>query len=82
MARGFRVARVETIVESLGGAHRVQQKADEHQELLRRISFIQDVQAAWLLLLCRATPRANCPVAHSEAVKRPTEPVGQIDWRW
>ena len=37
----------------------LEQKADEHKELLRRIPFIQDLQAAWLLLLYCATPRAN-----------------------
>ena len=37
----------------------LEQKADEHEELLRRIPAIQDVQLAWLLLLYCAVPRAN-----------------------
>ena len=37
----------------------LEQKADEHEELLRRIPAIQDVQAAWLLLQYCAVPRAN-----------------------
>ena len=37
----------------------LEQKADEHEELLRRIPAIQDVQSAWLLLLYCAVPRAN-----------------------
>ena len=38
----------------------LEQKADEHKELLRRIPFVQDVQPAWLLLLLYcAVPRAN-----------------------
>ena len=67
VARGSRVAGDQTRAESSGVpvGHRkyilsqLEQKADEHKELLRRIPFVQDVQAAWLLLLYCAVPRAN-----------------------
>ena len=51
--QGLRVLVVPYILSQLD------QKADEHEELLRRIPAIQDVQSAWLLLLYCAVPRAN-----------------------
>ena len=44
---------------SAGHPSQLELKADEHEELLRRIPAIQDVQAAWLLLLYCAVPRVN-----------------------
>ena len=37
----------------------LERKADEHEEVLRRIPAIQDVQSAWSLLLYCAVPRAS-----------------------
>ena len=65
-ARRSRVARVQAGLRVLGVPvglpsyilSQLEQKAGEHEEFLRRIPVIQDVQAAWLLLLCCAVPRA------------------------
>ena len=38
---------------------RLEEKSRQHQKLLERIPFVQDVQAAWLLVLYGAAPRAN-----------------------
>ena len=49
--RGFRVARVQTRVES----SQLEQKADEHKDLLKRRPFIQDVQALVAVVVLRCS---------------------------